>query len=215
MRIHSVVFDLDGTLFDTKSGILQCLRAAADRFGVDTSILSDWVIGPPAEESAKRLMPGRSDAVRNEFLAAYRNEYSRNGWLQSTPYPGILSLIHWLRDHRIQIFICTSKRMDLTLKLLRHFQVEENFVAIAADDPSLKSHDKKDLLENLIAEQRIDVSRCVMIGDSTYDVEGAHATGMKVIAALYGYGTREELIGSGPDAMCESPSELRRILDTL
>lgn len=215
VRIRSVVFDFDGTLFDTKIGILECLRSAADRFGVDSSILSDWVIGPPAEESAERLMPDRSEATRHEFLVAYREEYSRRGWLQSLPYPGVLSLLDWLRARQIQMFICTSKRMDLTLKLLRHYRIEESFLAIAADDPSLKSHHKKDLLKNLIVEQNIDVSRCVMIGDSIYDVEGARATGMTVIAVLYGYGKREELIGSRPDATCESPCELTGILATL
>lgn len=215
MRIRSIVFDFDGTLFDTKAGILHCLRSAGNAFGLDTSSLSDWVIGPPADESAKRLMPHYSAEARSKFLVAYRECYAMYGWSQSVPYPGIISILEWLRAYRLQVFICTSRRMDLTLKLLRHHQIYENFMAIAADDPALKNHEKKHLLNDLVSRENIDVNRCVMVGDSKYDVDAARAVGMKVIAALYGYGKRAELVASAPDATCEYPSELATLIGSL
>ncbi len=215
MRIQFVIFDFDGTLFDTKAGILHCLRSAGNAFGLDTSSLSDWVIGPPADESAKRLMPHYSAEARSKFLMAYRECYAMHGWSQSVPYPGIIGILEWLRTCRLQVFICTSRRLDLTLKLLHHYQIYEYFMAIAADDPELKNHEKKHLLKGLVSRENIDVNRCVMVGDSKYDLDAARAVGLKVIAALYGYGKREELVASAPDATCESPNELPAIIGSL
>jgi len=53
-----------------------------------------------------------------------------------------------------------------------------------------------------------------MVGDREHDIIGAHANGVFAVAALWGYGSREELVTAGARALCESPSELHAVLSS-
>jgi phosphoglycolate phosphatase len=208
LPIRTVVFDFDGTLLDSKPGIVNCLQSVGAAFGLDTQGIADWIIGPPAEVSIQRLMPKASEAARREFLAEFRRSYMLHGWSNGSLYPGIADLLDDLKRSGVRACICTSKRMDLTVRVLDHFQIKGYFSAVAADEDHLPSHDKKDLLIGLVEREKINAASCVMIGDSKYDMDAARAARLKAIAVLYGYGTREELVGSEPDALCNSPREL-------
>jgi phosphoglycolate phosphatase len=215
MRMRSVVFDFDGTLVDSRPGIVSSLRLASEAYGLEPGGVGDWVIGPPAEMTIHRLMPNHGEAERREFLAVFRKIYARQGWTQSALYDGIVELLEELRRARLNLLLCTSKRKDLTLRLLDHFGIQSFFSAVAADEEHLESHDKKDLLRGLLEEQKIDPSSCAMVGDCTYDIEAAHAAGAKAVVALYGYGSRQELVAAGAEALCESPREITAAIDLL
>jgi phosphoglycolate phosphatase len=215
MHIRSTVFDFDGTLLDSKPGIVNCLHSVGTAYGLDTLGVADWIIGPPAEISIGRLMPGASEALRREFLAEFRRCYALHGWSDCSLYPGIVDLLCDLKRSHIRAYICTSKRKDLTVRLLDHFHLQGYFSAVAADEDHLASHDKKDLLIGLLERENIDAASCVMIGDSKYDMDAARAARLKAVAVLYGYGNREELVASEPDALCESPLEIFTSIDLL
>jgi phosphoglycolate phosphatase len=215
MSLHSVVFDFDGTLLDSKPGIVNCLQSVGAAYDLNTQGVANWIIGPPAEVSIRRLMPHVSEEKRHEFLIDFRKCYALNGWSDCSLYPGVVDLLDELKRNSIRAYICTSKRKDMTLRLLDHFHLREYFVAVEADEDHFTSHDKKDLLRGLVSQERIDASSCAMVGDSTYDMDAAHATGLKAVAVLYGYGRRDELIASGPDALCSSPWEVFAAIDRL
>jgi phosphoglycolate phosphatase len=208
MRIRTVVFDFDGTLLDSKPGIVRCFEAAGAVHDLNTAGIADWIIGPPANESMQRLMPNCSEAERSVFLAEFRKNYALEGWADCSLYPGVVDLLNDLQTSAIKMYLCTSKRNDLSLKLLHHFNLSKYFSAVIADQDNLQSHDKRDLLTQLITGQNIDASSCVMIGDSKYDIQAAHAADTKAIAVLYGYGQRAELLDAGADAYCKSPDEV-------
>lgn len=214
MPTSSVVFDLDGTLIDSKPGIVKCLRHVSDSFGLDTSGIDDLVIGPPAEVTISRLMPNHSEEDRGQFLKAFRQCYSRDGWSDCSLYQGITELLDRLRVGGARIFVCTSKREDFTLRLVDYFNLRSFFEAIAADREDLASHEKTYLLSDLIQRYAIDRSHGFMVGDSKYDMDAARATGMKAIGVLYGYGRKEDIIASKPDALCATAESIIQFLES-
>jgi phosphoglycolate phosphatase len=215
VQTTSVVFDFDGTVIDSKPGIIRCLKSVSEIYGLDGGCINDAVIGPPAEETIKRLMPNHGSEVRGDFLKAFRESYALHGWSDCSLYPGIMDLLEDLRDSGARIFICTSKREDLTLRLLYHFKLRSYFQAVVADRDDLPSHDKRDLLAGLIEAEGIDVSSSFMIGDSKYDMDAARANGLNTIGVLYGYGSHEELVASKPDALCEAPRAIYQFLESI
>lgn len=215
MSIQFAVFDFDGTLLDSKPGIVNCFKTVGDEHGLDTRGIEDWIIGPPANETVRRLMPGCSETERRAFLSAFRARYAVKGWDECSLYDGAVDLLAELQKSGVGVYLCTSKRHDLTHRLLDLLKIRAYIRAAIGDHDELKSHDKRDLLAALIAKEGIDPTHCAMIGDSRYDIDAARACGAKAIAVLYGYGSRAELLAAKADAYCESPQDISAALEQL
>jgi phosphoglycolate phosphatase len=210
--LRTVIFDLDGTLTDSRRGILGCLERALRAHGVAWEGSLAWFIGPPAGQSLARLMPNHEPAFRSQVLQHYRACYAASGWTENAIYPGILELLTTLQERGIALYLCTSKRDDFTRRILDHFALTPFFAGIIADHGASETHDKADLLAELIEAHGIDQSSSAMIGDRNFDILAARSVGLPSIAVLYGFGAADELTAAQPDMICESVEDLTGFL---
>lgn len=216
MKIRkSAIFDLDGTLTDSKPGILGCLTSALATHGVTWTGPLDWFIGPPAGESLSRLMPDADEARQKAMLHDYRCCYDATGWQENSVYPGVYEMLQSLQAADWRLFVCTSKRDDFAGRILEKFALTGYFAAVYADTPGSLDHSKTALLSRLIQEQSVDPATAIMIGDRYFDIEAARANGVASIAVTYGYGTQEEFKLAGPDCVCHTVGDLLPTLSAL
>ena len=211
-RLHSIIFDLDGTLTDSRTGILGCLEAALRAHNISWEGSLAWFIGPPAGQSFAKLIPNSDPAFRTLVLQEYRACYAAKGWTQNAVYPGIRELLSTLRDRGVALYLCTSKRVEFTRRILDHFALAPFFSGVVADRAASGHHDKADLLREVVDQHNIDLSSAVMAGDREFDILAARAVGLASIAVTYGFGTMEELAEGRPDATCDSVAALTRFL---
>jgi len=210
--LRSVIFDLDGTLTDSRDGILGCLEGALRAHGIPWQGSLAWFIGPPAGPSFARLMPNHDEEARQRVLLHYRACYASSGWAENAVYPGIVELLTALRQREIALYVCTSKRSEFALRILDHFALTPFFAGVAGDSGTSTHHDKADLLRDLIREHAIDKASAGMVGDREFDILAARAAGLTAIAVHYGFGSEEELKSAQPDAHCRSVAELAELL---
>jgi phosphoglycolate phosphatase len=209
------IFDLDGTLTDSKPGILGCLRKALEFHRISWTGPLDWFIGPPAEQSLRRLMPDAEESQRLELLRGYRSCYDATGWAENSVYPGIYETLKSLKGAGWEMFVCTAKREDFTLRILEKFALSSYFRAVYADKVTSIHHSKAILLRQLLDEQGLDRTTSVMIGDRHFDMEAAHANQVTAVAVTYGYGSAEELASCTPHYTCNTVQELLPLLTKL
>lgn len=208
--VPTVLLDLDGTLVDSEPGILSSVRAALLALGhaPDPSLDISAIIGPPIEDIMGLLLARYGDDRIAQAVAAYRDDYGRQGLFGSEPYPGVPQALADLRDAGAQLILATSKRRVFAQKILAHIGLENLFAAVHGSEPGGDLDHKPELIAHILDRHALTADRCVMVGDRRYDITGAHANGMRALGVLWGYGEREELESAGADDLIADPREL-------
>jgi phosphoglycolate phosphatase len=208
--IPSLIFDLDGTLTDSKPGIVGCLREVLDARKMSGYGSLDRFIGPPVEEWAAELLPGGSAEDHAALAREYRACYDRVGWSNNSVYPGVAELLAQLHRDGFPLYVCTSKHEHFAVRILERFGIAQYFNAIYGDRIDYASHSKSDLLARVLREHAIDPARVWMVGDRSFDIDAAHANGIRCLAAAWGYGTPEECAQA--DAVAATPADVMEIV---
>jgi phosphoglycolate phosphatase len=218
----TVIFDLDGTLTDSRPGILRSTRYALRRLNEETgdahpipeeSALG-FMIGPPLRETFAGLVG--ADRVE-ALLGFYRERYSDSGLFENTVFDGVPEALETLRLADRRMFVATSKNEADARRILDHFGLARYFVEIYGSQNDGGRAVKSDLLHYLLGREQIEASAVdvAMIGDRKYDVLGAKAVGISAIGALWGYGDRAELTQAGADALIAAPKGIPAALDEI
>jgi phosphoglycolate phosphatase len=204
--IPTLIFDLDGTLTDSKPGILGCLREVLDARKISGYGSLDRFIGPPVEEWAADLLPHGSAEDRAALARDYRACYDRVGWSSNSVYPGVIEMLVQLHSDGFPLYVCTSKHEHFALRILEKFGIAYYFTAIYGDRIDYESHSKSDLLALIRSRHAIDRKLVWMVGDRSFDIEAAHLNGIRCLGAAWGYGTPEELAQA--DAVAATPGDV-------
>lgn len=209
-----ILFDLDGTLTDPGLGITKSVEYALEHYGIsveDRSALFPF-IGPPLIDSFMKYY-GFSKEQAVEAVGIYREYFSVTGLFENKVYDGIPELLKALKEAGKTLLIASSKPEVFVLKILEHFGLLHYFDGVggAAMDESRST--KEEVLEYILEKANVtDRSRCILVGDRKFDVNGAHAAGMDALAVTYGYGSEEELTAAEAEYLAHTPKEIENIL---
>jgi phosphoglycolate phosphatase len=211
---RNVIFDLDGTLIDSRPGVLAGIRHALARLGHDlpSHVPLDWAIGPPPEHVMARLLKPLGDDRIAEAVSHYHDHYGNVGLFFARPYDGISKLLLSMRRAGQSLFVGTFKHAPLATAVLEHFCLAEHFAGIYAAETDGRFSSNTDLIRHILHERGLDPTTTVVVGDREHDVISAHANGVGVISVTYGYGSVAELRAAGADVLCNTPSRLRELV---
>jgi len=208
--LPALIFDLDGTLTDSKPGILGCLKKVIDARGIKAEGPLDRFIGPPVEEWVIDLLPNGSKDEQFNLARDYRACYDREGWSNNSVFPGVREMLLDLRAQEFPLYVCTSKHQHTAVRILDAFQLSPLFTAIHGDKTEYTSHSKVDLLANLLREEGINRDTACMIGDRSFDFDAAQANGVRCVAAGWGYGSPSECAQA--DAVAPTPADVAALV---
>jgi phosphoglycolate phosphatase len=206
------LFDLDGTITDPADGILSCHRWALEQVGFsipdgfDTSIL----VGPPAEE-AHALLGVPSDRIA-ESTRLYRERFAIAGWLDDTPYPGVVDLVHRLVDAGWLVGVATMKLEPFAKRIIDRIGLGDLMHVVVGSDGERTRTTKRAIIEFVLSNFDKAPSGVVMIGDRRHDIEAALSLQMTAIGVAWGFGSIEELIAANAHAIAATPTEVAEFL---
>ncbi len=197
-----VVFDIDGTLLDSASGIVAGFAHALRAVGFDPpdehTLRSD--LGPPVGEIFTRLgLPAESV---DEAVRVYRTYYLTSGLQQSSPYDGVITLLDRLQAAGVVLATATAKRTDIAHAIIDHHGLDRYFAVVNGTD-DLRSSKAATLAHTLEQLGGPVVDRVIMVGDRHSDVTAARACGALPVAVGWGYGSADELGATGARVITE------------
>ena len=214
MKYDIILFDLDGTLTDSKPGILNSATYALKSFGIEMDDMGNLnkFIGPPIRDSFRNNFGLAEDDVE-KAVAKYREYFSVTGMFENSVYDGIIDLLEQLKKSGVTLAIATSKVEFYAAKIAEHFNFKHYFTTISGCEMDGTGSSKKEVIT--AALDRLDLSRqkrVVMIGDREHDILGAKQTGITSIGITWGYGSHTELSAASANYIANSPKELIELL---
>ncbi len=211
-----ILFDLDGTITDSASGITSRLAITLERMGLPVPSPEGLLkyVGPPILD-AFHDFAGMDERQSRQALKIYRQLAHKDLTDGITVYPGIPELLRDVHRAGIPLSLATSKPESQAMPILEHFGLIKRFTEIAgATDDESRSAKADVVAEALrrLREKHVNLERVIMVGDREHDVIGAKRNGVRAAGVLWGYGSRAELEAACADALCAAPAELPALL---
>ena len=208
----AVFLDLDGTLVDSRPGIVSSLRHAFQVTGQEARMPADltWMIGPPFVESFARL--GIADP--QPMLDAYRARYQAEGMYDAQVYPGVIGALEDMAEAGHHLYLMTAKPHAYARKITAHFGLARYMAGEFGPELDGTRNWKGDLLAHALGETGETAARSVMVGDRSHDMGAAAEVGMASIAVRYGYGAPDDWRGAVAfiNQAAEMPEAVTRVL---
>lgn len=214
MRYKYIIFDFDGTLFDSRVGIVGGVKHALDAMSIEypsEEVLTSF-IGPPLGHSFRTHFNLNDDDTQFA-VKKLREYYDEIGALQAKPYDGILELLQELNQGKKKIGIATAKPTVYANKILESNAWTKHFQSVRGSELKGELFPKELTISQVLEDFSVfNKEKCIMVGDTIYDIKGAQHHQIDSVAVNYGYGKTQDLKDVGPTYFLERVAELREIL---
>ncbi len=212
-----VLFDLDGTLTDSREGICKSVQHAFIKLGRPAPTLKELecFIGPPLKTSFREFY-GIVGEEADKGVAYYRERYSVVGKYENMPYEGIATMLKVLKDAGYILAVASSKPEVYVEDILKHFELYDYFHYVAGSDMEGKRGEKEDVIEEAFRRMGLDEkarkAQAVMVGDRHFDINGAKFFGIDSIGVTYGFAKDNELVEAGATYVVDTVAQLQELL---
>jgi phosphoglycolate phosphatase len=206
-----VLFDLDGTLTDPASGIVDSFRHALTSVGhpVDEEVDLRWMIGPPIRDNFATF--GLPDHLHDDAVVAFRDRHTSIGLYDVTLHRGIPELLDVVRNAGSATAVATFKPTTQAIETIEHLGLADRFDAVVGVGEHMVVGDKGPVIdEALTSAGRSGTS--VMIGDRHHDLSAGRSRGCTTVGVRWGYASPGELEACAPDHLVSSVDELTAVL---
>jgi phosphoglycolate phosphatase len=193
-----VLFDLDGTLVDSRPGIVHSLRMALEQSGVTLAADHDftWCIGASLWKIFEHYLETKDRTRLEGAVAAYRHIYRDGPMFEYDIYDGVATTLATLKAQGARIAIATAKVHEYAREIISVSEFAMHIDHVYGSELDGRNVEKQDLIRMILHEERVPAHEVVMIGDRHHDIDGALANGVAAIGVHYGYGSAEELAHS-------------------
>ena len=216
--IRLVVFDLDGTLIDSRKDLADSTNELIAELGGRALPDDDVVVmvGEGARVLVRRaLASARIDADETRALERFLQIYAGRLLNSTVLYPGVAETIQQLSG-RCRLAVLTNKPASPSQRILSGLGLAEYFDDIIGGDSAFGRKPEPCGLLHLCEAAGLTPESTLLVGDSAIDVETAVRAGTRMCLARYGFGNRSSSRdGGGVDLNIDSPLELPRLVVAL
>lgn len=203
-----ILFDLDGTLTDSKEGITKSVQYALKKFGIeeDCENLTSF-IGPPLLQSFMEFY--NFDMEKSQLaIKHYRQRYADVGVFENKTIDGMADLLQKLKELGYVLAVATSKPTNFAIQICDKFELSKYLDLIVGSELDGTRSKKSEVIFEVMNQLKVNPKDVIMIGDRKHDIIGAKEAGVKSIGVTFGYAKDNELEEAGADFIVDTPKEL-------
>lgn len=205
-----LIFDLDGTLIDSKKDIAVSLNYALEREGFATlpEKKIEEMVGHGAKTLVRDALGNPSDEALGRVFLTFWNYYHDHLLDQTQLYPGVAEFLETF--DRLPMAVVTNKPELFSQKILEGLGIRSRFRWLIGGDTLPIHKPDPEVFAPIFRDLGGPVAG-VMVGDSHVDIECGRAAGLKTCAVSYGFRPRHELLAYQPDFMIDSFADFSRL----
>lgn len=206
----AIVFDLDGTLADSSGCIIQAYHRVGQI--LELSPVEDQQIqtriGLPLKTMLAELY-NLQDGILERASALYSAEYLKLVASEERLFDGAMALLQRLRQANFKLAIATGKSQRGALNACARLGLEPLFESIHGILPNTPGKPHPAVLGRAIRALNVTPEDCIMIGDTTFDLDMANALSVRSAAVIWGVHSIQQLEKSEPSFIAANPNELQ------
>jgi len=209
-----LIFDLDGTLIDSKADLANSVNATLAHMGrppISNELVSSYV-GSGAPVLMRRVLGNRATEAELQHALEYFLAYYRAHMLDSTAlYPGVKSALDRLHKAHVQLSVLTNKPAPFSMALLAGLGLREHFFRVYGGNSFAEKKPSPVGIDALLTESGIPRDRAMMVGDSAVDIRTARNAGIQACGVTYGF-QPESFHNDPPDVLVDRMEDLAELL---
>ncbi|UCH60734.1 MAG: HAD family hydrolase [Anaerolineales bacterium] len=220
-RIQGLCFDVDGTLRDTDDQFVASLAKKLKPFRIlfhqgDHHAVARRIV--MASETPGNYLLGLSDRLGIDGILAKISDiiYHFSQGKNSSSFsllPGIKEMLELLKP-AYPMSIVSARGERLTMQFIEHFGLQDYFTCVVTAQTCKRTKPFPDPILWAARQMRLQPENCLMIGDTTVDIQAARAAGAQSVGVLCGFGEEYELKHSGADLILPCTDQLSMHLVT-
>lgn len=214
LSVDLIVFDFDGTLVDSKRDIAFAVNETLKR--MDIPSLSEETIYSYVGNGVRPLIEemvasaGKENALETA-LGHFRSVYIEHLLDTTVMFKGVKEVLEHFAPHK-KMAVASNKPYRYVKKILDGLKMSGYFVSVKGGDSVETKKPAPEMLHAIISEASVKSSDTVFVGDSGVDIRTGKNAGVKTIGVTYGFRSKEEILENDPDAIINSPDELKKLI---
>jgi len=209
--VDLIIFDLDGTLVDSKKGIVDAVNFTLRKLGLNEKPFGEIVsfIGAGVNSLIRKAIGKRNRGLFNKGISIFEDYYKKHAAVKSRLYPHVEDVLEYFKGKLM--FVVTNRRKDMALVTLNSLGIYKYFKdTISGDDESCLKPSACPL--DKVLKSNIDKRRSIIVGDMDLDILSGKKAGILTCAVTYGIGKKEDIMKAEPDYIIDDVTELKDII---
>lgn len=207
------MFDLDGTLLDTLEDLADSGNAALEELGFPAHPVEAYryFVGDGIDELMRRLLPpeeANNRLLGAELRAKYVAQYNNRWHVKTKPYGSIIDALEKIKQRGYSLSVFSNKPDDFTRNCIAHFFEDKTFSAIRGGRPDTPRKPSPVGAMAILQELHLSPQNVIYVGDTSTDMQTAHAGGFYSVGVTWGFRDRAELEANSARAIIDYPLQL-------
>jgi phosphoglycolate phosphatase len=207
--IRALIFDLDGTLIDSRADIARSANRALAALGfaeLPIETVSEFVGDGASKLLERAARIGPDDPRVGPLLRAFLDDYAAHPVVTTTVFPGAREALEALSA--LPLALCTNKPRVTTELVLRALDLERHFRAVVAGDDLPRRKPDPLPISHLAERLGVPAAHVLVVGDGAQDIEAGRAAGARTVGVRHGIQPLERLLAAKPERVLDSLAEL-------